>query len=130
MTQLSLAWDPAHVGVVEWDRQLEWLRRAVDVLGHKEVAYKLDLQPSHLADALHERERKDIKAKWFATVLRMELPEEMRLEYLRILCEPLGYETPKRIRTKTSAEELRELREALKRLAPGVLTLVDKESGR
>ncbi len=60
----------------------------------------------------------------------MGLPEELVSEYLRIVCNGLGYETPKRIRTKTSAEELREMRDALKRLAPGVLTLVDKELGK
>lgn len=130
MTQLAIVYDAAHEGLAEWERQLAWLRRAVDVLGHKEVAYVLDVKPSNLADALHERERKVIKPLWFARVLRMDLPEEMRAEYLRIVCNGLGYETPKRIRTKTSAEELRDLRESLSRLAPGVLALVDKEMGR
>ncbi len=130
MTQLSIAWDPAHEGAVETERQIGWLRRAIDVLGHKEVAYVLDVKPSNLSDALAQRERKVIKPEWFAKVLRMGLPEETISEYLRIVCNGLGYETPKRIKNKTSAEELREMRDALKRIAPGVLTLVDKEIGR
>jgi hypothetical protein len=129
VTQLSLAWDPAHAGAAEWEVELAWLRRAVDVIGHKELAYALDIKPSNLTDALLERERKEIKGRWLPTILRM-IPEEMRGEYLRIICSGLGYETPKRIRTKTSAEELREMRDALQRIAPGVLTLVDKEIGK
>ncbi len=130
MNQLAIAWDAAHVGAERWAKKLAWLRRAVDVLGHKEVAFTLDIKPSNLTDALLERERKDVKARWFEVVLAMDLPDEMIAEYLRIENQALGYETPKRIRNKTSAEELREMREALQRLAPGVLTLVDKELGK
>jgi hypothetical protein len=129
MSQLALVYDAAHEGAVEWDRQLSWLRRAVDVLGHKEVAYTLDVKPSNLSDALADRDRKVVKPAWFCKVLRMGLPEEMIAEYLRIVCNGLGYETPKRIRTKTSAEELR-IREAwLKQHAPAVLELMVKEIG-
>lgn len=125
------AYDAAHAGADQWALELAWLRRAVDVLGHKEVAYKLDVQPSQLTDALLERERKDIKAKWFATVLRMPgLPEEMRAEWLRLACESLGYEAPKRKRTMTPEEELRELRRVLKEQAPMVLALAEKEMGK
>ncbi len=128
--QLSIAWDPSHEGFAESERQLAWLRRAVDVLGHKEVAYALDVKPSNLSDALAGRERKVVKLHWITTVLRMGLPEEMVSEYLRIVCNGLGFETPKRVRNKTSAEELREMRDALRRLAPAVLVLVDKEIGK
>ncbi len=127
--QLALVYDAAHVGATDWDAELGWFRRAVDILGHKEVAYKLDVQPSNLTDALHERERKDVKGKWISVVRRM-VPDEMRAEYLRFLSSSFGYEMPKRVRTRTSAEELREMRDALKRIAPGVLVLVDKELGR
>ncbi len=130
MSQLALVYDAAHEGAAEWERQLAWFRRVVDVLGHKEVAFTLDVKPSSLTDALLERERKGVKPNWITKVLRMDVPEEMRVEYLRIVCNGLGYETPKRIRVKTSAEELRDTREALLRLAPGVLALVDKELGK
>jgi hypothetical protein len=127
--QLALVYDAAHAGADQWAAELAWLRRAVDVIGHKEVAYKLDVQPSQLTDALLERERKDVKARWLPTVLRM-VSEEMRAEYLRIVCEPLGYETPKRRRTRTPEEEVREIRELLRTQAPAVLALVEKEIGK
>jgi hypothetical protein len=127
--QLALAYDAAHAGADDWSLMLAWLRRAVDVIGHKEVAYKLDIAPSQLTDALLERERKDVKAKWLPTVARMA-PEEMRTEYVRLVNTSLGYEVPKRARLRTPEEELRDMRELLKREAPGVLALVDKEMGR
>lgn len=126
--QLALAYDVAHAGADDWAVELVWLRRAVDVIGHKELAYKLDIAPSQLTDALLERERKDIKAKWIKTILRM-VPDAMRDEYMRLVATPLGYEV-KRAKTRTPEEELREMRELLKREAPGVLAIVDKEMGR
>ena len=128
--QLALQYDAAHVGADRWAQKLAWLRRAVDVIGHKEVAYKLDVAPSNLTDALLERERKDVKAKWFETVLAMQaLPEEMRAEYVRMTCDSHGYEMPKKKALRTPEEELREMRAALGRLAPAVLSLVEKEIG-
>jgi hypothetical protein len=127
--QLALAYDAAHAGADDWADMLAWLRRAVDVIGHKEVAFKLDIAPSQLTDALLERERKDVKAKWLPTVARMA-PEEMRTEYVRLINVSLGYDVPKRARVRTPEEELREMRELLKREAPGVLAIVDKELGR
>ncbi len=129
MTQLALVYDAGTEGTTAWAERLEWLRRAVDLVGHKEVAYVLNVKPSNLTDALHERERKDIKAKWFDTVLRM-VPQEMRAEYLRILCVPLGFDAPKPIRKRTTAEENREIRELLRTQAPAVLALVEKEFGK
>lgn len=127
--QLALVYDAAHAGDDQWRVELAWIRRAVDVIGHKEVAYKLDVQPSQLTDALLERERKDVKAKWIPTLLRM-VPEEMRQEYLRLVCTPLGYEAPKKIKPRTHEEENREMRELLKQHAPAMLALIDKEMGR
>jgi hypothetical protein len=127
--QLALTYDAAHAGADDWAVELAWLRRAVDVIGHKEVAFKLDIAPSQLTDALLERERKDVKAKWVATILRM-VPEEMRAEYMRIVSNAHGYETPKKRKALTPEQELREMRALLKREAPAVLSLVDKELGR
>lgn len=127
--QLALVYDASHAGADDWAAILAWFRRAVDVLGHKEVAFKLDVAPSNLTDALNERERKDVKLKWLSTVLRM-CPETLVREYLEILSRQHGYEAPKRVKVRTPEEELREMRELLKREAPGVLAIVDKELGR
>jgi hypothetical protein len=107
--------------------KLDWLRRAVDVLGHKEVAYKLDVQPSQLTDALLERERKDVKAKWFDVVLAMQgLPFEMKAEWIRLQCEALDFEMPKPKERKTPKQELGELREFLSSNAPALLAMFEK----
>lgn len=126
--QLALSYDPAHAGSDDWALELAWLRRAVDVIGHKDLAYKLDIAPSQLTDALLERERKDVKAKWLKTILRM-VPEAMRQEYFGLLAGQHGYVVT-RVKLRTPEEELREMRELLKREAPGVLAIVDKELGR
>lgn len=126
--QLVLSYDPAHSGADDWQERLAWLRRAVDVLGHKEVAYKLDVQPSQLTDALLERERKDVKAKWFDTVLRM-VSEDMRAEYIRMLNTTHGYKAPERQKPRTAEEENREMRTLLDKHAPALLALIEKELG-
>lgn len=128
--QLALSYDAAYVGADVWQQKLAWLRRAVDVLGHKDVAFKLDIAPSQLTDALLERERKDIKAKWFDVVLAMSLPFEMRAEYVRITCEALDYETPKPKQKKTKEQLLREQHDWLEQNAPAVLAMMRKDIGQ
>lgn len=127
--QLALSYSPTHAGAEDWERELAWLRRVVDVLGHKFVAGELDIAPSQLTDALLERERKDVKAKWVRAIVRLA-PEEMRQEWVRMTTDALGYEMPKKKTTRTPEEELRDMRELLKREAPGVLAIVDKAMGR
>jgi hypothetical protein len=124
--QLALAYDAAHVGADVWQLKLAWLRRAVDVLGHKEVAFKLDIAPSQLTDALLERERKDVKAKWFDVVLAMGLPSEMRTEYVRITCDALDYETPKLKQKKTDKQQLSELQDFLEHNAPALMAMFER----
>ena len=126
--QLALSYDPAHAGADDWAAELAWIRRAVDQLGHKEVAFKLDIAPSQLTDALLERERKDVKAKWVSTILRM-VTEDMRGEYLRLVNTAHGYKAPERLKPRTPEEENREIRTILLQHAPALLQLVDKELG-
>ena len=71
MPQLSLVYRAAHVGAESWKVQLEVIRAAVAHLGHKEVAYELDVAGSYLSDALNERERKRWAAEWTLVVLAM-----------------------------------------------------------
>lgn len=127
--QLVLAYDAAHAGADDWTDLLKWFRLAVEICGHKEVAYKLDIAPSQLTDAMLERERKDVKAKWFPIVARM-CPESIARQYVDIVNRQAGYDAPTRKRVRTPDEELREVREILKREAPGLLSLVEKELGR
>jgi len=126
--QLALPCDAATAGASTWDLVLAWARRAADVIGHKELAYKLNVKGSNLTDALLERERKDIKARWLMVILSM-VPPEMCAEFLRIIAESHGYEV-RPIKIRTASEENREMRELLRVHAPSVLSLIDKEMGR
>jgi hypothetical protein len=110
--QLALTYSAAHAGEDLWQRQLRWLRQAVDLLGHKHVAAELDVAPSQLTDALLERERKDIKARWVAKVLLM-VPESMRREWFAIECPTAGFEIPQPQKTRTAEERLAEIERQL-----------------
>jgi hypothetical protein len=84
-------------------------------------------QPSQLTDALLERERKDVKAKWFDVVLAMQgLPFEMKAEWIRLQCEALDFEMPKPKQKKTEKQQLAEMREFLASNAPALLSLFEK----
>lgn len=102
--QLALAYSPAHAGEDLWQLQLRWLRRAVDLLGHKTVAAELDCAPSQLTDALLERERKDIKARWVAVIVNM-VPESLRREWHQIALDGTGYEPEVKLKRSRTAEE-------------------------
>jgi len=130
--QLSLGYKPEQQGRDIWQDVLAWARRAVEAIGHKEVTYALNLKASTLTDALAERKREDgtpkgMRAEWICVIAQMS-SDGMRAEYLRIVSQPLGY-APQRIR-RDPAEELRATREAVLRLAPGLLAAIDKEVGR
>lgn len=126
--QLSLGYSPEHAAREVWRLEIDWCRRAVEAIGHKDVAFALDIAPSTLTDALHERERKGVKAEWMRVIVHMS-SEGMRREWLRIVSRPIGFE-PERIKTLDPAEELRITREALRRMAPVLLREIDKEVGR
>lgn len=125
MQQTSIGFEASQIGGNRWLLKLAWLRRAVDILGHKAVAAELDVAPSQLTDALLERERKDVKGKWFDIVLAMGLSREMRDEWMRINCDALGYEMPKLKRIKTAEDEVQEMREFLSKNAPALLAMFE-----
>lgn len=127
--QMALALGAVSESTTDWDLVLAWFRRAIDVIGHKEVAYRLDIAPSNLSDAINERERKDVKGRWIATVLRMAPPAIVQ-EYVELVCASHGFDAPKRRPILTPDAEVRHMRERLSALAPGVLQLIDKELGR
>jgi hypothetical protein len=69
--QLSLVYDPSHVGGEVWEKQRSILRQAVDLLSAKEVSFALNVSGSMLADALDERDRKRVAAKWLCVIVAM-----------------------------------------------------------
>lgn len=126
--QLALTYDAAHQGAEDWQLELGWCRRAVEVLGHKFVAGELDIAPSTLTDALLERERKSFKGEWIAKLRRL-VSESMLEEYFRLVSRPHGFEC-RRVPTMTPEQELKLLREHLERRAPVALETFDKGLGR
>lgn len=129
MQQLALTYDAATVGAADWDAELGWFRRAVDVIGHKEVAYRLDIAGSHLTDAMKEAERKNVHGRWISVVRRMA-PSSLVEESVRLVCGFHGFEPPKRIRTKTEAEARRDERAWMEKNCPGLLVMMDSEVNR
>lgn len=128
MRQLSLTYDASVVGAGDWDAELGWFRRAVEVVGEKEVAYRLDIGPSQLSDAVRERERKNVHGRWISVVRHM-VTDAMLAEYLGLICTRHGYETPKRKEPKNDREARRAERAWLREHAPALLEMMDREVG-
>lgn len=128
MRQLSLTYDAGSVGAADWDTELGWFRRAVEVVGAKEVAFRLDVQASHLSDAMHERERKNVHGRWISVVRHM-VPEVMLAEHLALICGLNGYDAPKRKEPKNDRDARRAERAWLREHAPALLEMMDREVG-
>lgn len=127
MRQLTLAYDAATVGASDWDAELQWFRRAVDIVGAKEVAYRLDIQPSHLTDAQYERERKNVHGRWISVVRHM-VPEAIIAEHLKLICAQHGYKV-ERVEPMTPEQARRAEHEWLRLRAPWVLEAMKGDLG-
>ena len=110
--QLSLTYSPAYVGSEVWKQRIEVLRRVVNHLGLKEVAFTLDVSGSMLSDSLNERDRKRWAGEWLDIVKQMLLHrmhgDEIALDLYRRLAELDVAGSPFAIRDEEaiSAEEL------------------------
>lgn len=69
--QLQIRYDGLRADDADWAELLSCLRETISALGLKEVAFRLDVQPSELAHALAERDRHSVKAKWLPVIARM-----------------------------------------------------------
>lgn len=85
--------DPRNVE--SWSRLLDVLRDAVMVITPKELAFRLDIQPSYLSEALRGHDRKGIRAEWIPTILAMA-PEANRIAILGELAAQCGFEVIRR----------------------------------
>ena len=111
-----------------WVKLHDAVEEAVKLITPKELAFRLDISHSYLTEALHNLNRKGFRLEWLPTVILMA-PIDAIAPILRALADLRGFSVERK-RQMTEAEELAATREALKRLAPGVLTLVDKEIGK
>jgi|SRR6187551_3117475 len=91
----------------QWTRLLDVVRDAVAVITPKELAYRLDIQPSYLSEALAGQNRKGLRLEWLQPILNMA-PEPARVGIGTELFAPLGYELVRR-QQLTPEEKLRQL---------------------
>lgn len=101
---------------------------AIRLITAKELCFRLGITPQYLTEALHNLNRKGFRMDWLVTVLLMA-PIDAVPPILSALGNLRSFDFTRR-RVMTEGEELAATRDALKRLAPGVLTLVDKEIGK
>ncbi len=92
---MQLTFGAIRDGGTPWDRLLDALRDAVVLITPKELAYRLNVQPSYLSDALHGIARKGIKAEWIPVILAMA-PDSARLAIIASLAAPCGLEVVRR----------------------------------
>ncbi len=111
-----------------WISLHEALLDAVRLITPKELCFRLGITATYLSEALHGKNSKGFRLEWLPTVLSMA-PLDAVVPMLRALAELRGFDVERR-KQLTPEQELSATREAMKRLAPGVLALVDKELGK
>lgn len=110
-------------------RLLDALRIAVAEISIKELAYRLDVSPSLLADALAERSSKGVRAAWLITIIEMA-SEPVAIGILNALGERKHLESGPR-KTLTPEERAARYEEKLRSLGPVGLQLIrDAEGGK
>lgn len=113
---------------VGWVALHDALVDAVRLITPKELCFVLGITPQYLSDALGGKNSKGFRAEWIPTVLRMA-PPSAAAAILRAQAEICGFDIERK-KVLTPEQELHATREALQRLAPAVLALVDKEIGK
>lgn len=94
--QLAIAFPPDDEGRRAWSVAIEIVQRAVAHLGIKEVAFYADVAHTHMADAIHERDRRVWHAHWSLIVLSQlrqrgdETSHALCLELAQALIETSG----------------------------------------
>lgn len=135
-SQLALSYPASFVGREAWQRQLDAIRAAVKHLTAKEVAHELDVGPTHLSDALNERDRKVWHAHWthvLKAMLASRVGDELAADLLRQLAEADVSTTPFAIEVDealTPEEEAAALRRELLRFGDSGKAAIDRVKKR
>lgn len=112
-------------GLDVWRRRvLPAIATAVERVTPKECAELFDARPGGITDALAERDRKSPRAEWIVMLL-IAAPEATKLELLTELCRIAGYAAPPKKKKLTQAERDRRRWEEAKRMAPGLVEVID-----
>ena len=106
---------------------LEAIRQCVANISIKELAFKLNVQPSLLADALAERANKGVRASWLVSVVK-SAPINDVITMLNELAVLRGLEVVPR-KQLTPEEKADRLEEKLRSLGPTGLRLIDETLG-
>jgi hypothetical protein len=104
------------------------LVEAIRLITPKELCFRLGITPQYLTEAVHNLNRKGFRAEWLVTVILMA-PLDAVPPILRALANLRSFEVQRR-KVRTPEEELEATREVMKRVAPGLLALVDQEPGK
>lgn len=125
--QASLAFTvEPHVKAAEV-KLLEAIKQAVANISIKELAYKLDVSPSLLADALAERANKGVRASWLIRVIQMA-PMADALAVINALGDLRRIEAQP-MKELTAEEKAARLEEKLRSLGPTGLRLIEEAIG-
>lgn len=109
------------------NRLMDAIRQAVANVSIKELAFRLDISPSLLADAIAGRSNKGVRAMWLITLIQLA-PQADALAILNALGELKRIEaTP--MKELTAEEKAERLEEKLRSLGPTGLRLIQEALG-
>lgn len=91
-----------------WINLLAILRSVVEEIGLKQVAYDLDTSPSQVSNALNERDRHHVPARWLVYLASKSRNDDLAWFFAEL--RGLSLTTPPAL---TPEEELRRLKEAM-----------------
>lgn len=111
--QASFAFKTDPAVVTAWEELREAFRLAIGAVGLKDAAYRLDVSPSLLSDALAERDRKGVRLEWLPAII-LAAPEENALAIIGALARLRRFEVSRSKRVLSDAEKLEALREKLR----------------
>lgn len=113
MTQQAISFGARYDAEAEYDMLLEAVEAACDAIGKGEVAWRLNIKPATLANALKRRNRTELKAWQLIGIMSLD---EGGL-VLRKLAELRGYQLHEQ-RPLTDREKRERLEERLRRAFP------------
>lgn len=106
---------------------LDAIKQAVANISIKELAYRLDISPSLLADAMAERANKGVRAMWLVTIIDMANHADA-IAILNALADRKRLEVQP-IKELTAEEKAERLEEKLRSLGATGLRLIEEAIG-
>jgi hypothetical protein len=127
VSQLAIHWAPSDRDKQAWHDVLAVLADVVARVSLKEAAFRLDVEPSALANALRERDRHYIRAEWLMPLLELAASVGLAHELASALVKPARLVVVA-AQPLTPDQKLARLEAAIARLGPGVEKLIKSEA--